>query len=225
MPSLLLQCVGPMQAWGTRSRFQYRDTEREPTKSGVIGLVCAALGRDRNEPVRELAALRFGVRVDREGVVLTDYHTAQGVAKASGAGTEDQLSYRQYLSDAAFLVGFEGERGLLTCMHRALANPVWPLFLGRRAFPPSQPVHLPDGLREESLEEALRRYQGVAPKAARSPRPERMRLLLECAPGEEGDERRDQPISFAYGARRFANRHVRTVWIGPPPEMEDDRCI
>nr|WP_208597066.1 CRISPR-associated protein Cas5 [Syntrophobacter fumaroxidans] len=40
--TLLMACVGPMQAWGTRSRFQERDTEREPSKSGVVGLLCAA---------------------------------------------------------------------------------------------------------------------------------------------------------------------------------------
>jgi CRISPR system Cascade subunit CasD len=64
---LLIPCVGPMQSWGTRSRFQERDTEREPSKSGLIGLICAALGRDRNETVEDLAALKMAVRVDREG--------------------------------------------------------------------------------------------------------------------------------------------------------------
>jgi len=51
MATLLIPLVGPMQSWGTRSRFDHRDTEREPSKSGVIGLVCAAIGRDRNEPI------------------------------------------------------------------------------------------------------------------------------------------------------------------------------
>ena len=61
---LLIPCVGPMQSWGTRSRFQERDTEREPSKSGIIGLLCAALGRDRNESVDDLADLthaRFAI--------------------------------------------------------------------------------------------------------------------------------------------------------------------
>lgn len=49
MATLLLQLVAPMQSWGSRSRFDDRDTEREPTKSGVLGLVASALGRPRAE--------------------------------------------------------------------------------------------------------------------------------------------------------------------------------
>ena len=60
MPTLLLRLVGPMQSWGTTSRFDERDTQLEPSKSGVLGLICAALGRDRSEPVEDLAALRMG---------------------------------------------------------------------------------------------------------------------------------------------------------------------
>ena len=45
--TLLLRLQGPMQSWGTTSRFDERDTQLEPSKSGVLGLVCAAIGRDR----------------------------------------------------------------------------------------------------------------------------------------------------------------------------------
>ncbi|MDW8358926.1 CRISPR-associated protein Cas5, partial [Thermus sp.] len=41
MPTLLLRLQGPMQAWGTRSRFDQRDTWPYPTKSGVLGLLAA----------------------------------------------------------------------------------------------------------------------------------------------------------------------------------------
>ena len=47
MPTLLLRLVGPMQSWGTTSRFDERDTGKEPSKSGVVGLLAAALGIDR----------------------------------------------------------------------------------------------------------------------------------------------------------------------------------
>ncbi|MEZ4540218.1 MAG: type I-E CRISPR-associated protein Cas5/CasD, partial [Chloroflexota bacterium] len=70
MVTLLLQCVAPLQAWGTQSNFSVRDTGREPSKSGIVGLLCAALGRPRAEPVADLAGLRMGVRVDREGQIL-----------------------------------------------------------------------------------------------------------------------------------------------------------
>jgi len=171
MSCLLLRCVAPMQAWGTRSRFRERDTEREPTKSGIIGLLCAALGRDRSEPLDDLAALRMGVRVDREGIVECDYQTAQNVIKADLSGRETQLSNRYYLADAAFLVGLEGERGLLAQLTTALKNPKWPLFLGRKAFLPGSPVYLPDSVCEQSLEAALTNYPCIAPTFSRPTRP------------------------------------------------------
>ena len=46
MPTLLLRLVGPMQSWGTTSRFDQRDTGKEPSKSGIVGLLAAAMGID-----------------------------------------------------------------------------------------------------------------------------------------------------------------------------------
>ena len=98
--TLLIHLCGPMQAWGTQSRFSIRDTGQEPSKSGVIGLLCAALGKPRDEnpgdgfpTLAQLAALKMGVRVDRPGSMRMDYQTAggthrlgdtYGVAKAAG---------------------------------------------------------------------------------------------------------------------------------------------
>ena len=65
MSTLLLRLAAPMQSWGTDSKFEWRRTERAPTKSSVIGLIAAALGRMRNESIDDLKALRFGVRVDK----------------------------------------------------------------------------------------------------------------------------------------------------------------
>src|SRR5690606_10413353 len=105
MATLLLRLVGPMQSWGTSSRFDERETQYEPSKSGILGLICAALGRDRAEPVEDLAALRMGVRVDREGVMMRDYMTATGVVNASGKADKSRtvVSQRYFLADAAFL--------------------------------------------------------------------------------------------------------------------------
>ena len=47
MPTLLLRFIGPMQSWGTTSRFDQRDTGKEPSKSGVVGLLAAAMGRSQ----------------------------------------------------------------------------------------------------------------------------------------------------------------------------------
>lgn len=72
MATLLLRLAAPLQAWGADSKFETRKTGREPTKSGVIGLLAAALGlrRDESEALTRLTGLRFGVRVEREGQLL-----------------------------------------------------------------------------------------------------------------------------------------------------------
>ncbi|MEV7287146.1 type I-E CRISPR-associated protein Cas5/CasD [Streptomyces sp. NPDC093252] len=75
---LLVRLAGPLQSWGITSRFARRDTHNRPTKSGVIGLCAAALGLPREEPLGELAEVLFGVRADRPGTSLRDYHTVGG---------------------------------------------------------------------------------------------------------------------------------------------------
>ncbi|MFI2077627.1 type I-E CRISPR-associated protein Cas5/CasD [Streptomyces triculaminicus] len=77
---LLVRLAAPLQSWGAVSRFSHRDTHSRPTKSAVIGLCAAALGRDRTDPVNDLAQLLFGIRADHPGTPVRDYHSV-------GAGT------------------------------------------------------------------------------------------------------------------------------------------
>lgn len=209
--TLLIPLVGPMQSWGSRSRFDDRDTHLEPTKSGVIGLVCAALGRGRNEPLNDLDALRFGVRVDAPGRVMTDYHTAQQVIRASGGGTSAVTSRRHYLADAHFLAGLEGEdAAFLGSLETALRSPVWPLSLGRKSFPLTLPPYLPDGSVREGvpLETALGReaWRPLLPLRPWEAAPTQLRVIVEASDGEAVQA--DRPLSFA--GRRFGLRRSHT---------------
>lgn len=216
MATLLLRLQGPMQSWGTTSRFDERDTQLEPSKSGVLGLICAALGRDRAEPVEDLAALKMGVRIDREGTPMRDYQTATGVLIASGKPAWDRtvVSPRYYLADAAFLVGLEGaDQALLAAIHNALLKPVWPLALGRKSFVPASPVYLPDGLQQGDLLACLSSYPPLVSQATGSTR----RLLLEHP--SEGSVRLDQPIA-PFAERRFGPRYVITRML----EQEAEPC-
>ena len=70
MSTLLLRLAAPMQAWGVDSDFETRRTLPYPTKSGVIGMLAAALGRGRQDSLEDLNQLRFGVRIDQEGELL-----------------------------------------------------------------------------------------------------------------------------------------------------------
>lgn len=203
MPTLLLRLQGPMQAWGTRSRFDQRDTGLEPSKSGVLGLLCAALGRGRREDISDLAALRMGVRVDREGVLKYDYQTASNVLRADASGVQPTVqSRRYYLADAVFLVGLEGpDRTLLESIHQALFNPRWTLYLGRKSYLPSAPVWLDDGLVDFPLEKALLCHRFLVDNP-----PGVVRFVIES---EDGELRMDKPLG-PFQERRFGARYVKS---------------
>jgi len=215
MDTLLLQLQAPMQSWGITSHFTVRDTAREPSKSGVIGLIGAAQGRARSAPLDDLAQLRMGVRVDREGKLEKDYHIAQDIFQAGGGTKKSETSNRYYLADAVFLVGLEGDSRLLREIHSALRQPRWCLYLGRRAFPPSKPVWLKDGLRSgESLLEALGGYPRLVHTDAR-----RLRIMVDDPQGSI--TRGDAPLSFS--ERMFISRPVRMDYIdAPPDELEEE---
>ncbi|ULD39031.1 type I-E CRISPR-associated protein Cas5/CasD [Rhodococcus qingshengii] len=74
--TVTFRLAGPQQAWSTRERNAHRPTQDHPTKSGIVGLVANALGRDRADDITDLAALQLGVRADRPGIIESDYHTA-----------------------------------------------------------------------------------------------------------------------------------------------------
>ncbi|MDR2178064.1 MAG: type I-E CRISPR-associated protein Cas5/CasD [Treponema sp.] len=56
---LLLWLEAPLQSWGADSKFGRRDTLPFPTKSGILGLICAALGAsgEQRELLAEMAPL------------------------------------------------------------------------------------------------------------------------------------------------------------------------
>src|SRR3989337_2849908 len=96
MPTLLVRLAGPMQSWGTTSRFDQRDTGKEPSKSGVIGLLAAAMGIDRGnwDDLEPLTRLAMGVRHDRPGIPKREYQTAgcartDMIVKADGTLSKD----------------------------------------------------------------------------------------------------------------------------------------
>ena len=146
MAVLLLKLAAPLQSWGSDSRFAERKTQHEPTKSGVIGLVAAALGRRREDSIDDLAALRFGVRIDQPGNIERDFQDGRGLRWPIKDSLP--LTYRYYLSDAVFVAALEGDGPFVQTCTEALEHPVFPLFLGRRSCPPSCKVLL--GVEEHS---------------------------------------------------------------------------
>lgn len=211
MSVLLLRLSGPLQSWGDSSRFVRRGTRREPTKSGVVGILASALGRSREEDLGDLASLEFGVRDDQPGEIVVDYQTEMPPGKKESLAP----SHRYYLSDAKFLVALGGDEVLLGELERALKAPVWPLFLGRRSCPPDEPVCL--GLSEDysGVRDALRHHPWIAADwyRERSGRVE-LEALCDAGEGEAGFEQPDLPVSFGLACRRYARRRVH--WFPVP---------
>jgi len=215
--TLFLRLEGPLQAWGERARWSVRDTAPEPTKSGVVGLLACALGLSRDADLRELSRqVRLGVRCDRPGSHLIDYHTViGGVLSAEGkvkinAGTheaETVVSWRHYLCDASFLVAVQAAPELIARLAAAVQQPHWPFYLGRRSCPPARPPFAGVG-DYASLEEALAE-QPLEPLADQEGEAQ-VRAVIECGPGE-GVRRRDEVDSRA--RRTFGPRYTRDVYL------------
>ncbi|MEU5314943.1 type I-E CRISPR-associated protein Cas5/CasD [Streptomyces sp. NPDC021562] len=238
MPTLLMCFDAPMQSWGTRSQFNSRDTATEPTKSGVVGLLAAALGipKDADEDIQHLATLRMGVRVDREGIVESDFHTVQNVPNTQGQQHRTAVTKRFYLADALFLVALESDDApLLDRLHNALDRPRWPLYFGRKAFVPARPLTshgLPgehQAITQRPLDEALTLHPWLENqphiRTRHRPAPDEpaqtwLRTVIDAEPWILDVElRHDHPLSFRPQQRTFAPRAVHTGHIPLTPAM------
>jgi CRISPR system Cascade subunit CasD len=164
-PYLLLWLEAPLQSWGHDSKFGRRDTLNFPTKSGVLGLVCSALGAGGEQ--RELLAEFVGLKQTVLSFVrnrdrgceplLRDFHmvgsgyddqdpwatllipkTSEG-KKAVGGGAK--MTYRYYLQDACFAVVLEVPKQRADSIAEALQNPVWDVYLGRKNCAPTDFIY------------------------------------------------------------------------------------
>ena len=216
MATLLLRLAAPLQAWGSSSKFNIRMTDREPTKSGVIGMIASAMGIKRcdEKGLSELSDLRFGVRVDREGKLLKDFHM---VRQMKNDKLEDShLTERYYLSDAVFLVALEtDDERLLEKIAYALKNPVYPLFLGRRSCPPTLPVVLETV--DEELEDALRKAEPLAENKNKY-----MRIVCDSDNG--GSVVQDVPLSFLQLRRKHGYRMKKEEMYSKNNEHQPLMC-
>jgi CRISPR system Cascade subunit CasD len=212
---LALRLEGPLQSWGFDSQFNRRNTGLMPTKSAIAGICCAALGYPRGSEEEKSFLLSFAsvrmtaIAIPRTASMKTlsvrrlqDYHTVQNTKTAEGNIKDTHITYRQYLTDAAFGVVLAGEGTLLEKIATALKHPRWGIWLGRKSCIPSAPVLA--GLRE-NREEALRLLIGEEPI-------ESFTRQEEVENFSEGrDSLPDQAISFDIERRAFSPRRIKTT--------------
>ena len=212
---LALRLEGPFQSWGFDSQYNRRNTGLMPTKSAIAGMCCAALGLPRGSEKEQEFLTAFGLvrmtpiaiprnRDNKELPVrrLQDYHTVQNTKTAEGKNKDCHITHRQYLTDASFGVLLEGELSLLKQIADALENPIWGIWLGRKACIPSAPIFA--GLKD-NRDEALRLIIGEKPIETFI----RQEEVEKFAEGR--DSLPDAPVSFATERRLFSPRRVRTL--------------
>lgn len=208
-PVLALYLDGPMQAWGYQSRFNRRTSLSYPTKSGVLGILCAALGIPKSDvdTLEELAALKMEVLSFRLSSRWIDYHTVGGGYEpgsqnipriASGSRAKDAaITFREYLSDAKFGVLLRGDNNLLERCDLALRNPKWGLWLGRKACIPASPIAQGIFVNREEAIDHLKQISGG----------EIQRCITDVEGFEQGtDTLPDLPLNF--DTREFSLRRV-----------------
>lgn len=211
---LLIRLQGALQSWSASVRNMACDfpTEREPTHCGVVGMIAYAMGRKPGDDLHDLASCRFGVRVEKEGQLVSDYHAVKDVPQAnyheSTVNVRDMVTLRHYLSDADFLAGLEGPMSLLRQAHEALGASFSPLWLGRRSCPPATSPWIKDGLidTDETLEQVL---------ANREPKSDhKRRMIIWLGPSAiEGELKCDFPVKFNGWHDRTINQRRKTVLV------------
>ncbi|MBM6404832.1 type I-E CRISPR-associated protein Cas5/CasD [Phycicoccus sp. CSK15P-2] len=238
---LVLRLAGPMQSWGVSSKFNVRETEGQPTKSGVIGLLAAAQGRRRSDDIEDLLQLRLGVRVDQPGRLQRDYHTvsdyrgvplpssgtnAKGQQRSTSPKKYTHVTKRYYLADAVFVAALEGSEDLLATLAAAVRRPAFPLALGRRSCVPAQPLVVPDAdqiLWPGGLDTVLAQvpWQASAWRVRRATGPTvTLPVVTDDPAGSELAG--DVPTSFEPGSRVMRSRPVRSAWVEVPTGVPAD---
>ena len=217
----------PLQSWGFASRFQRRTTGLFPTRSGVLGLVCAAMGLakgpETDQKLKEFAHLRLAVwqfprGAGRKGTPLfiermEDFHTVMRTRRAKGDMNPDPvITRRQYLLEARFGLCLSGETSLLEQIAAALRDPRWGVWFGRKSCLPSAPLSpgAPFATEDEAWQ-ALLRAAGLPADTAEAA----FAKVEEVADFTEGtDTINDSPLSFGTAdssgvdGRQFAPRRV-----------------
>lgn len=225
--TLLLRLAGPLQSWGLTGQFIVRDTHTQPTKSGVIGMVAACLGRRRGDDITDLTALAMGVRIDQPGTLLRDYHTisrTDGATLPTASGTPKKdltaVTDRWYLADAVFLVTLTGDEKTVETIATAVDDPVYAPVLGRRSCAPTGQLNLGAHSCDPRTLFTEWPWQAGAPELDKHHETPPLDAAIEDPHGD--DLIPDAPNNYAPLQREFGNRRIRHLTVRPPhPNSKD----
>ncbi|MDO4665070.1 MAG: type I-E CRISPR-associated protein Cas5/CasD [Actinomycetaceae bacterium] len=168
MTSTYIRLAAPLQSWATaRVSGNIVHTESIPSRSALCGLIASSCGFNRNAWAEWIHEVDLTLRLDNAGTLVDDFHTIgprnediefqqrfwtlttgkkwskNGILTPDArAGTS--IVNRTYLAHATFLAEIshpvQGER-----IYKALRNPVFTNYLGKKAFAPTFPFVLGKG--------------------------------------------------------------------------------
>ena len=210
--TLTLYLDAPLQSWGYQSRFDRRTTFSMPTRSGILGMICAAMGIDRTETkaLEQFVALKLTCLAFKQHVRLIDFHTIGGgwdkkinpnnlIPTAEDKPKQTKITRREYLQGSKFGVLIQGSETILHEIAEALKNPRWGIWLGRKSCIPASPVF--QGI-FSSTDEAIEHLMELSGTSVE-------RMVEEVTSFEDGsDTLNDIPLNFH--TRQFAPRRIRT---------------
>lgn len=224
MRALIFQLYGPMASWGEAAVGEMRASHSTPSRSALVGLLCAGLGLKREQEVEILQLsqqLIFAVKQLSGGSLLRDYHTTQAPARNASkwalrtrkdelavdpARISTILSTREYRSDGYWLVAVQlatdASPKVLDKLQAALSTPTFVPYLGRKSCPTALPIK-PVIVSEKGLSAAFCAYQRDLDL------PDGLTLdshILYCWEGDAGDLTAEQTI------RRNDNVLSRKRW-------------
>ncbi len=226
---LLLWLEGPLQSWGDDSRYGRRESLPFPTRSGVFGLICAALGKGgaQKEWLSEhryagMTVLAFAPKEHAKNVrQLRDFHTVgngyddsnpfeslfipKTAAGKAAVGGGSKITYRYYLQDSCFAVILNLSSSQCTPIADAIQQPVWMTGLGRKSCIPSEWVYQGEF---DTYEECISFALTLGDSKSRV-------LSLTVKEGKFPDEGRvqvvnDVPIAFGE-TKEYAQRFITVI--------------
>ena len=238
-PHLLLWFEGPLQSWGVNAKFNRRTTLDFPSRSAVLGILCAALGAggEQKELLAQFAPLAQTViayaRRDKKGqaapaLQLCDFHMVGSgyddkdpwqtlhIPKTSeqkaavGGGTK--LTYRYYLQDMAFAAALAVPAALRQELEEAFVTPCWDVSLGRKCCVPTEFVYR--GM-HASMDAALQCAEELAQAKQRM---ERFRVLDGEHEGEHvgehvGEQMILPDVPLQFGTDKLYSERLVTVMV------------
>jgi len=148
MKTLKFDLRGLMSGWGQPNHWVVRKSYSFPTKSGIIGMLCCAMGIDRENATKEVLKpfqdLKMGVSLEKNGNKSIDFMICGFDVRrpmANGKSKDSTVVSRvEYTFDPEYKIFIHGEENFLESIKKYLENPRWNIYMGRKNCSISVPI-------------------------------------------------------------------------------------